>query len=520
MHKLTYRITTESPVIFALNVGDANMVSTREYIPGSVIMGLFANEYIRKNNLTDAHTDAHTDGDFYRWFLTGAIRFTNACIVTKIHRSEKMTTPLPLSIQEEKGDENTLYDLLYANGDFDKQTNAKQGFGRILGADIYKQPIQKTLNFHHQRDYETGTVKKGMIFNYESIDAHQTFEGHILGNGNELNNLLDYFREEPVVRIGRSKNAQYGKVRFVMVSRSPEEFTPEIEGLEQVNGEASLTLLSSAILYNEYGYSTAEVRTLEKLLQNELGDGVTIKKSFVRTDEVENFVSVWRLRRPAEVCFSPGSCFLLSGITGAHQEKLPEIQKNGIGERRGEGFGRVAFGWQSDAHERFTKRQPEPDTISMQPPAIPIPEETTKIVRFIARDFIRKEVEIKALTEVSEFIRLPSKSCIGRLESMVKDQDRTKFLESLAELKKPAKDALERCVNKEQTLWGFLEKKGVTVKEVFGQSGLPQEIKELCSVIGFSPESDNGFNAELYRNYFLTFFSSMRKAKKKETLND
>lgn len=505
MQKLTYRITTESPILFAQNVGDANMVSTREYIPGSVIMGLFANEYIRKNNLTNAHTD----GDFYRWFLTGAIRFTNACIVTEIHRSEKMTTPLPLSIQEEKGDENTMYDLLYANDDFDKQTNAKQGFGRILGADIYKQPIQKTLNFHHQRDYETGTVKKGMIFNYESIDAHQTFEGHILGNGNELNKLLDYFKEEPVVRIGRSKNAQYGKVRFVMVSRSPEEFTSEIEGLEQSSEAVSLTLLSNTIQYNEYGYSTAGVRELEELLQQDLGNGVTINRAFVRTDEVENFVSVWRLRRPAEVCFSAGSCFLLNGITNEHHQKLLEIQEKGIGERRGEGFGRVAFGWQSDVYERFTKRQP--DTTSIQQPTTPIPEETKKIVRLITRDHIRKEVEIKALTEANEFIRLPSKSCIGRLESMVKDQDRTKFLESLAELKKPAKDALERCVNKEQTLWDFLEKKEVTVKEVFGQSGLPQEIRGLCGKTGFSPEADNGLNAELYRTYFLTFFSSMRK---------
>ena len=502
MQKLTYRITTESPVLFAMNVGDTNMVSTREYIPGSVIMGLFAYEYIRKNNLTNAHTD----DTFYRWFLTGTVRFTNACIVTEIHHNEKMTTPLPLSLQEEKGDENTLYDLLYANNDFDKQTSAKQGFGRILGADVYKQPIQKTLNFHHQRDYETGTVKKGMIFNCESIDAHQTFEGHILGDGNELNKLLDYFKEEPVVRIGRSKNAQYGRVMFVFTSQSPEEFASEIDGLKPGSGAVSLTLLSNAILYNEYGYSTADVRELEKLLRKDLGNGVTIRKSFVRTDEVENFVSVWRLRRPVEVCFSAGSCFLLNGITKEHQQKLLEMQKNGIGERRGEGFGRVAFGWQSDDNERFTKRQPE--SVRIQQPTNPIPEETKKIVRFITRDLIRKEVEIRALNDVKEFERLPSKSCIGRLESMVKDQDRTKFLESLAELKKPAKDSLERCMNKEETLFDFLNNKPITVGEVFKQAEFPHEIKMLCERIGFTDET---LNAELYRNYFLTFFSSMRK---------
>ncbi|MBF8278411.1 MAG: hypothetical protein HW390_3484, partial [Candidatus Brocadiaceae bacterium] len=217
----------------------------------------------------------------------------------------------------------------------------------------------------------------------------------------------------------------------------------------------------------------------------------------------------WRLRRPAEVCFSAGSCFLLNGITNEHQQKLLEIQKKGIGERRGEGFGRVAFGWQLDDNERFTKRQPEP--IRIQQPTIPIPEETKKIVRMITKDILRKEVEIMALIAAKEFMRLPSKSCIGRLEAMVKDQDRTKFLESLAELKKPAKDALERCVNKEETLWDFLRKKDVTVNEVFRQSDFPKEIKELCGKIGFTPESDNRLNAELYRNYFLTFFSSMRK---------
>lgn len=102
---------------------------------------------------------------------------------------------------------------------------------------------------------------------------------------------------------------------------------------------------------------------------------------------------------------------------------------------------------------------------------------------------------------------------------MIKNQDKTKFLESLDELNKPAKDALERCVNSEETLFGFLKKGDVAVNELFQRSDLPEEFKELCKTIGFHPESDSGFNAELYRNYFLTFFSSMRKAIKKESIN-
>lgn len=387
----------------------------------------------------------------------------------------------------------------------------------MIGTNIYKQPIKKTLNFHHQRDYETGTVKKGMIFNYESIDEHQTFEGNIIGDENELNALLDYFKEEPIVHIGRSRNAQYGRVRFEIISKKPEEFTSEIDGLTSGNGDVSLTLLSNTILYNQHGYPAAEVKVLEKTLQENLGDGVTVKKAFIRTDEVENFVSVWRLRRPAEVCFSAGSCFLLNGIMESRRQILLEMQKNGIGERRGEGFGRIVFGWQSK-DKKPLKMNPL-EKIRVPEPTIPIPEETKKIIQIITKDLIRKQVEIMALLDAKEFERLPSKSCIGRLEAMVKTMDQTKFLKTLPKLRKPVQDSLERCVNKEETLFYFLKNKVITVREVFSQAGFLQGIKQLCQKINYTPETDAALDAELYRTYFLTFFSSMRKTKNKEGAN-
>ena len=63
MQKLTYRITTESPILFALNVGDANMVSTREYIRAvSSWDSLQTNTFGKTTSQTPTQTATFTGG--------------------------------------------------------------------------------------------------------------------------------------------------------------------------------------------------------------------------------------------------------------------------------------------------------------------------------------------------------------------------------------------------------------------------------------------------------------------------
>lgn len=518
MYKITYRITTLSPVLFAMNVGDTNMVSTREYIPGSVIMGLFAGRFIQKNNLYDK---AHEEGKFYDWFLKGDVKFTNANIVFRDDRGVyKRYHPVPLSMQHEKGNDNKVYDLLFADDeDSDKQTVYKEGFGRINGKLLYRQPIKKSLNFHHQRDSAKGTVKE--IFNYESIDACQTFEGDILGGEKDLlKQVMSLFNKNDEVYIGRSRNAQYGKVRFEFVSEEAEGFASEIEGLTVKSGPLSLTLLSNTIIHNENGFSTTEIPVLVEALKGKLGKGVTIKKAFVRTDEVENFVSVWRLRKPSEVCFMAGSCFLLEGV--GDTSRLNDLQKNGIGERRGEGLGRIAFGWQEN-YEFDWKDIKEKDP---ERPTIAAPPRTQETVQTVARDFIRKKTELNALNKVKDFVHddqknkgLPTKSLIGRLEAMVITMDRSEFLTALKDLRDTAKKKLEGCKDKngKETLFGYLEREEIKAVEILRHSDMDMsDINKMCNEIGWTPESDIGFDDELYRTYFLSFFSEMRRILKKE----
>ncbi|MBI5207063.1 MAG: hypothetical protein HY934_04650 [Candidatus Firestonebacteria bacterium] len=107
-----------------------------------------------------------------------------------------------------------------------------------------------------------------------------------------------------------------------------------------------MTLISDAIIYNKQGFSTTKETDLIDELKITLGDNIKINKAFIKTGETENFVSIWKLRRPSETCFQMGSCFLINGLISSDKAKLLELEKNGIGERRGEGFGRIIFNFQ------------------------------------------------------------------------------------------------------------------------------------------------------------------------------
>jgi CRISPR-associated protein Csx10 len=502
MQKLTYRITTQSPVLITENAGDTNMVASADYISGSAVYGCLANRYIQKHFLGNT---AHKDETFYRWFLRGGLCFSNGYIVSKNKHGEIIPNyPMPLSIQKEKKDETEIHDLFFAVDNFDEPTSSISGFGRLQGNSFYQQSVKKSLNFHHQRDSEKGVVKEGMIFNYESIGAGQTFEGNIYGSEEDLNKFISIFGNEDAIHLGRSRNAQYSMARFEIVSEKPEE----IQNAALHNGEVSLTLLSNAVIYNENGFSTTDI----SMLQKALGDGIAIKKAFIKTGDAEGFVSIWRLRRPSERCFLAGSCFLLEVDEGA-RSRLEEFQREGIGERRAEGFGRVAFGIPHQGE--LTLR--EEDDRKLQKPSWQMPSLAKDIAITVAKDFIKRQVELEGLKSAEDFSKrkelLPSKSLVSRLEAMVKNSGEMQ----IDKLRKTAKDQLEKCHNKNNTLYEFLtntQPQGL-LNEVM-KKNRQQDITKLCDETGFSPEADQNFQKEIYRIYFIVFFSAMRKIIKKK----
>ena len=505
MQSIRYRVTTLSPLIFPLKAGDPNMVSTKEYIPGGVIKGFFAYAYIKKKNLGE---NAHRDNGFYDLFLSGKVRFTNAYKIADHDRKQYKTYPIPLSIQEDKYNKGIIYDLLIADDNPEMQTIPVGGFGWIEGNNIFTETIKKSLNFHHQTDRRTGTPEEGIIFNYESIDKGQTFEGIIIGDG--LSELPSILNKEHIAFLGRSRGAQYGKAKIELLDSD----SSHVHDIEVDSDGTIMTMLSDTIIYNDCGFATTDFNTLESLLKEKIGSHIKIERAFIKSEDVETFVSVWRLRSPCETAFAAGSCFLIKGLEEKDRDALIKLQEEGIGERRTDGFGAVAFGLQ---RENILNRREKGSKKKQTKPDIPIPSKAQDIIKDVLKNHIRKHIEFTAINEAKGFKNLPSKSLIGKLELMVRNMSRAEFVKTLEDLRKPAKHKLERCNNGRKSLLDFLKDRDsdVRVEKVLKKSEMAK-IKKLSNAINISLQGDNSFEIELYQTYFRVFFSVMRKESKSE----
>ncbi len=526
MYKLGYQIKNLSPLIITTNVGDVNMITTVEYIPGSSLLGAFAARYIPGNRLNGP--EAHKEETFNNLFLSNGLVFTNAYICSidekgkTIDEKEKTikNLPIPLSIHHEKGEEETFYDLLLDCDIDDRQMVMAGGFGHFKGDNLFREPVKKRINFHHRRDPQRGTSEEGVIFNYRCIEAGKVFEGNILGSKENLDRFLTHFEKESILYLGRSRNSQYGKSRFEIISSSPEAYYGERDAQNPDNineydsGKLTLTLHSNTIIYNDCGYSTVDPNDLERVLKRDITGDLKITKSFIRTGFVESFVSVWKMRMPSDRCFLPGSCFMLEGIPREKHHRLIELQKSGIGERRGEGLGRVVFGLQNKETLKADKHKKRK---TGRPVSSEAPGETKKIVTNLSKELIKRFVEKKALLDAADFDveKLPSKSTTGRVEAMAKTQDRDQFQKSLERLRKTAKDQLEHCRNSSHTMYEFLTSHRVEISQILNDKFFSDtKLREFSSEAGYDPENDMDLERELFILYYKTFFGALRRVLK------
>ena len=498
MYCIKYRIKNIAPLVISTTYGDMNMVTTERYIPGSSILGILVKQYLKNNNLKK---DAHKDKDFYNWFLAGDIIISNAYIFSSDRNNNNYVHyPVPFSIQREKTSYDTI-DLLFTEAD-GKLRKTVDAFCFLDEEILQKKDVETALNFHHARDREKGIPKEELIFNYEAIVPEQVFEGRICGKREDLEELLKICGIKWTAFVGRSKNAQYGEAVFEILDRVPQPFHVDIDDAKEI----TLTLLSNTIVYSEFGFSTTDKTNLENHL------GVKIKKAFIKKGQIENFVGVWQLKKPSETCFLAGSTFLLD-ISNIDKKKLAELQINGIGERRHEGFGQCRLGWQKEMRLTIYKEAEEESFNSVNEPSKPVPGTTRNILVSLVKNHFKKQAELIALNEQQSFDHGFSKltpSLLGRLEAMAKNKNRDKFTANLNLLRKPAKDKLEQCNNGKENLLKFLLKKDITVSDVL-QTPVSANLKRMCEEISYTPEQDDDLNHLLYPIYMMTFFSTMRK---------
>lgn len=418
------KINPLSSLVITDTQGDPNMVKTKEYINGSVVLGLFAKIFLKSRK---------PDEEFYRLFLQGGLLFTNGYI-SDGDGAETISYPIPISMEKdkhpEKEDSIKAYDFIYGDESennagitrLDEETASTKdtkkkpiaGFGYIKEKDnknyIKTISVETAINFHN-------SINNGQadntVFNYESIKKDQVFISFIIGDRDDLcciaDLLRDYISDKHFVYIGRSKSSQYGKALIKLEGplsyKNPYLLSIRGNLAENVSanteGKVVITFLSNTIVYNDFGYSTVDIDVLSKYI------GVKILNQSTRKSYVENFVSAWKAKKPSENMFAGGSSFLL--------EKLPDnyekFELYGLGERTAEGFGRVAFGLQATKNTDYEYQKYREHRLNN--PEL-IPETTKNLVVYSIKSLINEEITVAAIEEagVSDSI---TNSLIGRL---------------------------------------------------------------------------------------------------------
>ncbi|MCD4786100.1 MAG: hypothetical protein K8T10_19945 [Candidatus Eremiobacteraeota bacterium] len=448
------------------------MTSTFDYIPGSCILGVLAWRYLRF-----AADNGEPDEYFKKFFISGELIFEPAFFCIEHYDNLKPLVPVPFSFEKEKDltDPIEVYDRLIIN---EKSRNILKHIDEkyfLPGKTLIFDSPSRRINFHNARNRVTGTSNDGDIFNYESIEPEMIFEGIIAGNKDDLEKLLekvglteDNKQHSFDIRLGRSKHTQYGKAEFTFLDDPPILFNKNSDDMSFEDDIFTITLISPTILKNENGFSESTPKRFREILQTALGlskEEIKLESAFSKKVDIENFIGVWRLPRPSETALDKGSCFRfkLSDKTKSKRDEiaasLKQIRQEGIGERSGEGFGRLAVNlqkveeYQRDNNLEFWKRNNK----TPKPPG-DMPKNIKSIFDTIIKNelirYFKSQAETSAYLFAGDKDKIPTNSLLNRIDALIMrlKKEKNKILpeqvkSQVNKLRKPAKDQLKGCKN-------------------------------------------------------------------------
>lgn len=523
MEALHFRVRTKAPVIISTIGGDTSLTPTHDYLPGTSILGAFVSRYVLLTKQRGADTAAlHLDDTFFRWCLSGSLSFGNAYLVARGEYKEYELLPTPLSLEQER-DSKTVYNLLSADGPLDVKTDPVGAFCAFEGSHLIVEAPEKELHFHHTRaDRLRGRSTEGELFSFEALSAGQVFAGQILGEQQELEKLKAFFGNRFQASLGRSRSAQYGQVEMEL--GAIETAGTAAQAWNDLSGEKEVViqLTSPAILRNELGFPDASVETFRKYLAEALGsEQFDIEQCFARTETVENYVAVWKLKRPADHALTAGSTFLLSfsePIGTKLVERLKQLLERGIGERRKEGFGRLMLLPELEpSYTLMSLNGPKP-----LKPDYPVPPEAVRVFSAIIESHLVQQIEQDGVAYANELFndsqhKLPN-SLLGRLEMLLK-QDPEGFSPRIRDLRSTAQENLLKYKSRGASLFHELadeqNSKHPNWTDFYNRIN-QQELTRLAALIDLKIDDNPELKAKLYQAYWLAFLRQTRILNRRE----
>jgi CRISPR-associated protein Csx10 len=388
MIAITYELCALQPLLLTRLEGDPNSSVSYPYVPGSAIRGALASRYIaRRRRERDGRTyDPMKDTDVRRLFFDGAARYLNAY---PLDRDGWRCLPAPLSwfYEKQKGLKpgTTLHDFSAAAADpagllqpknvgarfwrrFAETASSRQKdwedeeeefavvkkeAERIAATPYveFTEPVWE-INVHTFRERRKGRADEdeGAVFRYQALAPEHSFGGVILAETEADAGVIAGLLQEGDLWLGGSRSAGYGRARAggVRQNRAWNEGGAQAKDVAP-DGRLVITLLSDAILRRDCPHGGCADRLFPELLPPPLAGAVVLEESYKHVVPVGGFNRKWGLPLDQAQAIAAGSVFVYRAKAPIAASELEALEREGIGERRVEGFGRVAANGHPDA---------------------------------------------------------------------------------------------------------------------------------------------------------------------------
>lgn len=425
MKAVVVTIETQQPILVTSFQGDPNSDVSYSFIPGSAIRGALIGRYLKRHGL--GNSDIVSDPAIRSLFFDGTTRYLNAYLYNEHNRQR--TLPTPSSWCRDKyarlSETMRVYDLSQSS-DLPEELSPRsvsEPFCVVSGRSVRLHRDKRRINVHNQRNRRKGraTEESGEIFRYDALDAGQAFQFIVLCDreaSTKENRAADVAEITKLLKptdiwIGGSQTAGYGhcKIIDVNVIDNWNEVDQPIQ--DRVDDRRlQITLLSPLIVRNIDGQYLTTSPT--ELLAQKLGCSLELHQSFASREYVGGFNRKWGLPLPQISAIAAGSVFVYSvdKDTSVDSATLSALEAQGIGERRVDGFGRIAFNWLGE-ESQFTASKPQARSYE----EISLTSESQSIAEAMAIRLLRKRLDSYLLGEIGRYIvtSAPTNSQLSRL---------------------------------------------------------------------------------------------------------
>lgn len=495
MNALTFQIHLLEPVLVTqVGSGDPNSAVGFDFIPGSVIRGALIGRYLQERN--EDKVDA-TDKDFRRLFFDGKVCFLNA--YPSQTRTEVRTLPTPLSWRRGKDEDHPIYNIVLDNSGIEIENKkdpsknwvlVNEPFCSMWGevdehgnyqTELFKPATQ--IKIHIARANRQNVTKDGStIFRYLALDSDQNFAGAIIADDkSDLDEIEALLGGDTALSLGKSHLAGYGHVKIgkMETKENWKEYTTISKNKEKC---IIVTLLSDAIVRDDKtGEYVATIESIDPILGKH-------EKAFVGTRVQGGFNRTWNLPLPQTLAIQAGSVFVYKNKTGL-LDQLKKCETIGIGERRVEGFGRIAVEWNQEGKICLENSVP-PTTHPVK-----LTGDTTLAQRTVNR-MMRAKLDEALIKKVNEMI---IKDVAGRIHNTQLSRMRViarrawsennadLILQHINRMKSPAKSQFEHAMIERKSLYEWLKER----------AGKPNSIRSILGIISDKVPSIGGIEPNM-----------------------